>query len=269
MRPEHVAMMKARARNIALTVAYDGTRYHGFQRQTPPVIAVQNVLEQVLAKVCGETVELAAAGRTDTGVHAYGQVVNFFTDGRIPAARLPRAANGLLPSDIVVREAWEAARDFSARHSARGKTYLYRLAQCSVPDPFTRSYAWQLFCPLDLDAMRTALAMLVGTHDYSSFRAAGGAPMSPVRTLDEICLTEEGDGRLVCRLHGNGFLYHMVRNIMSTVVSVGQGRISVERFAEIFAARDRRLASPTAPACGLYLLSVDYDEGILPAVERG
>ena len=104
MRPEHVATMKARARNIALKVAYDGTNYHGFQRQTPPIRAVQNVLEAALAKVCGETVELAAAGRTDTGVHAYGQVVNFFTDGRIPTERLPRAVNGLLPPDIVVSE---------------------------------------------------------------------------------------------------------------------------------------------------------------------
>ena len=250
--------MKARARNIALTVAYDGTNYHGFQRQTPPVVAVQNVLERALAKVCGEDVELAAAGRTDAGVHAYGQVVNFFTDGRIPVARLPRAVNGLLPPDIVVKEAWEAGRDFSARHSATGKAYVYRLEECTVPNPFTRSYAWQIFQPLDYDAMRAALALLVGAHDYSSFRAAGGVPMSPVRTLDEIRLTEEGAGRLSCYLHGNGFLYHMVRNIMSTVVNVGLGRISAERFAAIFAARDRRLASPTAPACGLYLVSVDY-----------
>ena len=260
MRPEHVDQMKARARNLALKVAYDGTNYHGFQRQTPPVLAVQNVLERALAKVCGEQVELAAAGRTDAGVHAYGQVVNFFTDGRIPTERLLRAVNGLLPPDIVVTAAWEAARDFSARHSATGKTYVYRIEECTVPNPFTRSYAWQIFQPLDHDAMRAVLALLVGTHDYSSFRAAGGAPMSPVRTLDEIRLDEDEGGRLSCCLHGNGFLYHMVRNIMSAVVSVGLGRISTERFAEIFAARDRRLVPPTAPACGLYLLSVDYAE---------
>ena len=251
-------MMKARARNIALTVAYDGTRYHGFQRQTPPTPAVQNVLEAVLAKLCGEQVELAAAGRTDAGVHACGQVVNFFTDGSIPVDRLPRAANGLLPPDIAVTDAWEAARDFSARHSATGKAYVYRLEQCTVPNPFTRNYAWQIFQPLDVAAMRSALALLVGTHDYSSFRAAGGAPMSPVRTLDEIRLDEEEGGRISCYIHGNGFLYHMVRNIISTVVNVGLGRLSLTRFAEVFAARDRRLASPTAPACGLYLLSVDY-----------
>lgn len=258
MRPENVAVMKARARNLVLTVAYDGTNYHGFQRQTPPVVAVQNVLERALAKVCGEQVELAAAGRTDAGVHAYGQVVNFFTDGRIPVERLPRAVNGLLPPDIIVTKAWEAQRDFSARHAATGKAYVYRLEECTIPNPFTRNYAWQIFRPLDHAAMRAALSMLVGTHDYSSFRAAGGAPMSPVRTLDEIRLDEEGAGRFSCYLHGNGFLYHMVRNIMSTVVNVGLGRISVERFAAIFAACDRRLASPTAPACGLYLLRVDY-----------
>ncbi|WP_050749724.1 tRNA pseudouridine(38-40) synthase TruA [Selenomonas sp. oral taxon 149] len=251
--------MKARARNIALKVAYDGTNYHGFQRQTPPIRAVQNVLEAALAQVCGETVELASAGRTDAGVHAYGQVVNFFTDGRIPTERLPRAVNGLLPPDIVVSEAWEAARDFSARHSATGKAYVYRMKECRVPDPFTRSYAWQIFQPLDYDAMRAALHLLEGTHDYSSFRAAGGAPMSPVRTLDTIRLTAEGEGRLSLYIHGTGFLYHMVRNIVSTAVAVGTGRISKDRFAEIFAARDRRLAPPTAPAGGLYLLAVDYD----------
>ena len=251
--------MKARARNIALKVAYDGTNYHGFQRQTPPIRAVQNVLEAALAKVCGEMVELAAAGRTDTGVHAYGQVVNFFTDGRIPTERLPRAVNGLLPPDIVVSEAWEAARDFSARHSATGKAYVYRMEECRVPNPFTRSYAWQIFQPLDHDAMRAVLRLLEGTHDYTSFRAAGGAPMSPVRTLDTIRLTAEGEGRLSLYIHGTGFLYHMVRNIVSTAVAVGTGRISQDRFAEIFAARDRRLAPPTAPAGGLYLLAVDYD----------
>ena len=207
MRLENVELMKRRARNLALKVAYDGTRYHGFQRQSPPVVAVQNALEAALTEVCGETVELAAAGRTDAGVHACGQVVNFFTDGRIPTERLPRAVNGLLPPDIAVTDAWEAARDFSARHSAKGKAYVYRMEQCTVPNPFTRNYAWQIFRPLDVEAMRAALAMLVGTHDYSSFRAAGGAPMSPVRTIDEIRLEDEGEGRLSCYLHGNGFLY--------------------------------------------------------------
>ena len=133
MKPEHKEIMKARKRNIRLTVSYDGTAYNGFQRQNPPQIAVQNVLEEKLQQVCGDTIELAASGRTDAGVHALGQVVNFFTDGRIPVDRLPRAVNSILPPDIVVLEAAEADRDFSARHSAKSKTYIYRILQGYIP----------------------------------------------------------------------------------------------------------------------------------------
>ncbi|MBQ1335859.1 MAG: tRNA pseudouridine synthase A, partial [Selenomonadaceae bacterium] len=183
MKPEHKDEMKARARNIRLTVAYDGTNYHGFQRQRPPVVAVQNVLEAKLQTVFGDSIELAASGRTDAGVHAYGQVVNFFTDGRIPVERIPLAVNSLLPDDIVVLEAAEADFDFSARHSAKSKTYIYRIQRGSFPNPFTRNYAWYVGRPLDIHAMREALAMVLGTHDFTSFRASGGAPMSPVRTM--------------------------------------------------------------------------------------
>lgn len=258
MRREHKEEMKARARNIVLKVAYDGTAYHGFQRQTPPVVAVQNVLEERLARLFGDSIEMAAAGRTDAGVHAMGQVVNFFTNGGIPTERIVRAANSLLPPDIVVMEAREGGPDFSARHSARGKTYLYRIQQGAVPSPFTRAYAWYIRRSLDLGAMRRALAHLVGTHDFSSFRAAGGAPMSPVRTIYLADLAEKEGGLLEFSFHGNGFLYHMVRNIVGTVADVGLGRWSQEDFARILAARDRKAASPTAPACGLYLCSVDY-----------
>ena len=124
MKPEHKAEMKARRRNVALTVAYDGTAYHGFQRQAPPITAVQNVLEEKLAMVFGDSIELAASGRTDAGVHAYGQVVNFFTNGRIPIERVARAANSLLPQDITVKEARGAAGDSSARQRAKAKTYI-------------------------------------------------------------------------------------------------------------------------------------------------
>ena len=144
MKREHKAEMKARARNIVLKVAYDGTAYHGFQRQTPPVVAVQNILEEKLQVVFGDSIELAASGRTDAGVHAYGQVVNFFTDGRIPTDRIVRAVNSLLPPDIVVRAAGEADRDFSARHSAKSKTYIYRIQRGEVPDPMTARYAWYI-----------------------------------------------------------------------------------------------------------------------------
>lgn len=258
MKPEHKEEMKARARNIKLLVAYDGTAYHGFQRQSPPVVAVQNVLEDRLGRIFPDTIELSAAGRTDAGVHAYGQVVNFFTDGTIPTERIARAVNGLLPKDIVVLKAEEATADFSARHSAKSKTYLYKIQQGELPNPFTERYAWHILRPLNLGAMQQALSLLLGTHDFTSFRASGGAPMSPVRTMYEACLEEKPEGILECRLHGNGFLYHMVRNIMGTVAHVGQGILSPEQFREIMEARDRHRASPTAPACGLYLAEVLY-----------
>ncbi len=258
MKPEHKAEMKARARNIVLKVAYDGTAYHGFQRQTPPVIAVQNVLEEKLQVVFGDSIELAASGRTDAGVHARGQVVNFFTNGRIPVDRIVRAVNSLLPSDIVVLAAAEADFDFSARHSAKSKTYLYRIQQGEVSDPFSARYAWYVRRPLDREAMAEALRMILGTHDFSAFRASGGAPMSPVRTMYEAVLAEEPHGILVCRIHGSGFLYHMVRNIIGTLVRVGLGDLAPADFQRIMESRDRTQAAATAPACGLFLEQVEY-----------
>lgn len=258
MKKEHKAMMKARRRNIALRVAYDGTAYAGFQRQTPPIVAVQNVLEEKLETIFKDTIELAAAGRTDAGVHAYGQVVNFFTDGTIPVDRIPRAVNSLLPPDITVKAAWEADRDFSARHSATSKTYLYRIQTGETPNPLTARYAWYLRRPLDLMVMQEALTKILGTHDFSAFRAAGGAPMSPVRTMYEATISKNGD-IIECRIHGNGFLYHMVRNLIGTLVNVGLGVLSVGDFQRILASRDRKNASATAPARGLYLFDVQYE----------
>ncbi len=257
MKPEHKELMKARRRNIRLTVSYDGTAYNGFQRQNPPQVAVQNVLEEKLQKVCGDTIELAASGRTDSGVHALGQVVNFFTDGSIPLDRLPRAVNSILPPDIVVLDAQEADRDFSARHSAKSKTYIYRILQGYIPDPFERNYSWNIHKDLDIDAMRQCLKLIEGTHDFSAFRAAGGPPVSPVRTIYEANLEQKG--RIVeLKFFANGFLYHMVRNLVGTIANVGLGWTTVERFQEIMDSLDRTQAGATAPAQGLYLYQVNY-----------
>ena len=257
MKPEHKEIMKARRRNIRLTVSYDGTAYNGFQRQNPPQVAVQNVLEEKLSAVCGDSVELAASGRTDSGVHAIGQVVNFFTDGTIPLDRLPRAVNSILPPDIVVLDAAEADRDFSARHSAKSKIYIYRILQGYIPDPFERNYSWNIHKELDTDSMEKCLRMIEGTHDFSAFRAAGGPPVSPVRTIYEASL--EKKGRIVeLKFFANGFLYHMVRNLVGTIANVGMGRTSVRRFGEIMASLDRNQAGATAPAQGLYLYKVNY-----------
>ena len=258
MKREHKEEMKARARNICLTVAYDGTAYHGFQRQSPPIRAVQNVLEEKLALVFGDTIELAAAGRTDAGVHAMGQVVNFFTDGRIPTARIVRAMNSVLPPDVVVKAAREEGRDFSARHSARSKSYIYRIEQGAVPNPFSERYAWYVDTPLDLAAMNEAAGCLVGKHDFSAFRAAGGAPMLPVRTMYAVEGRWTADGMIELRFRANGFLYHMARNIVGTLVDVGRGRRTAADFAAILASGERKRASATAPARGLFLESVTY-----------
>ena len=257
MKPEHVEEMKARSRNIRMTIAYDGSAYHGFQRQTPPVVAVQNVLEEKLETVFGENIEVAASGRTDAGVHAYGQVVNFFTNCRIPTERIPMAMNSLLPEDVVVLDAQEADRDFSARHSAKSKIYIYRIFQSQLPDPFKRLYSWHIKRPLDEVKIQEAMDMLLGVHDFSAFRATGGAPMLPVREMYEAKCSREGS-MLELKFHANGFLYHMARNIVGTLANVGLGRLTPQQFQEILDSKDRAKASATAPARGLYLYKVFY-----------
>lgn len=257
MRSKHKKMMKRRRRNIRLTVAYDGTNYHGFQRQNN-CQAVQNVLEEALPQVFGDMIELVAAGRTDAGVHARGQVVNFFTDGTIPVEKIPCAVNKALPPDIVVTAAQEADRDFSALHSAKSKIYIYKLYNAQVPDPFLYRYSWHYKYKLRLEPMLTALHYLVGTHDFSAFKAAGGAAnMNPVRTIYEADCKREKD-IFTFRLFGNGFLYHMVRNIVGTVVAVGNDRVSLQEFLTILDSKDRNNAGKTAPAKGLILWQVNY-----------
>ncbi|MCX7779959.1 MAG: tRNA pseudouridine(38-40) synthase TruA [Negativicutes bacterium] len=243
-------------RNIKLTLAYDGTAYHGFQRQ-PNALTIQEVLEEKLAPLFGHRLAIVGSGRTDTGVHAYGQVVSFLTTGTIPVDRIPRAASGLLPNDIVVWYAEEVGPDFHARKSAKAKTYQYRIYNAPLPSPFERNHAWNVQAELDIDSMHQAAQATVGTHDFSSFRAAGGAPVSPVKTmLDAGCRRE---GRMVIfSFTCTGFLYHMVRNLVGTIVEIGMGRRSLADFMFILAARDRKLAGITAPPQGLYLMEVTY-----------
>lgn len=168
MKFEHKEMMKARRRNIKLTLSYDGTNYHGFQRQTK-VIAVQNVLEGALFKLFGDSIELAAAGRTDAGVHAIGQVVNFFTDGTIPIQNVVRAGNRLLPDDIVLLKAEEADRDFSALHSVKSKIYIYKVFENELADPFMSRFYWHVNKKLNLEDMQEALKYIEGEHDFLHF----------------------------------------------------------------------------------------------------
>ena len=261
MKTTSKAEMKLRRRNIALIVAYDGTNYNGFQRQNFPSVAVQNILEDKLAKIFGERIEITASGRTDTGVHALGQVVNFFTDGRIDVEKIPLAASSVLPPDIVVKKAWEVDRNFSALHSAKSKAYIYRIQRGATLNPFVEKFSWHIPYTLDVDKMKAALNLLIGEHNFSTFKAASNVQRDPVRKIfsaeifsEEIFCAEI----LTIKIHANGFLYRMARNIVAAVVAVGRERLSIERFQEIFAACNRNLAPPTAPAQGLCLYEVFY-----------
>lgn len=247
-----------RQRNIALEIAYDGTNYSGFQRQNPPNVAVQNILEERLAKIFGEKIEMIGSGRTDAGVHAIGQVVNFFTDGRIAVEKIPYAASGALPPDIVVKAAWEAEKDFSALHSAKSKIYIYKIQRGKILNPFLKNFSWHIKFDLDIELMQAALNLIVGTFDFSAFKAASTTNMNPVRTIYVAEIFFETDEILTIKIHASGFLYHMARNIVAAVVEVGRHRLTLEKFLQIFKSGERKLFPATAPAHGLYLYKVFY-----------
>ncbi|VBB04869.1 trna pseudouridine synthase [Lucifera butyrica] len=243
-------------KNLKLILAYDGTAYHGFQRQAN-ALTVQQVVEERLARIFGHKITLTGAARTDAGVHAYGQVVNFYTGGSIPVERIPAAAQGLLPRDIVVCSAEEVDADFHARYNAKSKIYQYKIYTGPIADPFLRNYAWHITRPLCVDTMDRVVSQVKGTHDFSAFRAAGSAPVNPVRTiLDAAC---RNNGSMIeIMFWGTGFLYHMVRNLVGTLIDVGTGKITVDDFAAILAAKDRNAAGMTAPPQGLFLQRIFY-----------
>ncbi|MDE3154153.1 MAG: tRNA pseudouridine(38-40) synthase TruA [Acidobacteriota bacterium] len=275
-------------RTLKLTLAYDGSAYAGWQRQTNGV-SVQQRLEEALARLEGSPVTAAAAGRTDAGVHATGQVASVRLARDMPLDALARAVNAILPPDIRLLDVAEVPDEFHARFAARAKTYQYRLLDGGVVSPFDRSWVWAVPGPLDLEAMRTAARALEGRHDFASFQAAGSAVRDTVRTVlassvgDRPGPAEEAGviprtpacgwlhastGRLlVYEITGDGFLRHMVRAIVGTLVEIGSGRRPVGWMAEVLAARDRGQAGPTAPAQGLCLVRVDYDPIVL--ADRG
>jgi len=242
-------------RNIALILSYDGTNYHGFQRQKN-AIAIQNILEDKLSKILKENISLVAAGRTDTGVHALNQVVSFFTESNLPISKIPLALNSLLPLDIVITKSMEMPMDFNARFNVLRKTYLYKIQLGHFANPFLRNYAWHIK-KLDLNLIEEALNMLKGEHDFSSFVAVGSTKRSNVRTIYEATFFVNND-IIEFTFTANGFLYHQVRNIIGALKFLGENRINLDKFKEIFDAKNRKLAPPTAPPNGLYLASVEY-----------
>ena len=245
-------------RTIKIVVAYDGSGYHGFQKQKD-ILTVQGVVEEVLAKLCGEAVVTAGSGRTDAGVHALAQTLTFTTNGRIPCANMVRAAASLLPPDIVLVSAEEVAEGFHARFSAKWKTYEYKLLVNEHDNPFMVRYAWQLREQLDVKAMNEAAQLLLGTHDFSAFRSTGSVDSSPIKTIYAAQWQQCGE-EIIFRISGDGFLYHMVRNLVWSLVQVGLGRRSSDDFAAELAAQRCEFLNEPAPAQGLYLAQVGYNE---------
>lgn len=271
-------------RNIKLTIAYDGTRFVGWQRQAEGE-SVQGLLEDALGRIEGSAVTVHGAGRTDAGVHALGQVASVRLACRHDAAVLARALNGQLPDDVRVVEVAEVADDFHARFSARWKTYRYLLRNAPLVNPFDRAYMWHVPEMLDRDAMRAAALALAGTHDFAAFRSTGSDTTGTVRTISrsEVIAVDElplaaVPGRPLSERHehsrpsarsdrpvlayevtGNGFLRHMVRAVMGTLVEIGRGRRTASSIEALLAGGSREAAGATAPPHGLFLIRVDYD----------
>lgn len=243
-------------RNVRLVVVYDGTDFAGWQVQ-PRARTVQRVLLDAIRDITGEKVTLLASGRTDSGVHAAGQVVNFRTGTKIAAERLVTALNSKLPRDVAVLSADDVPLSFHATHDAKSKVYRYRICRRAVRPVLGRRDAYWVRGPLDVPAMRRAARYLVGKHDFNSFRAEGYREKDTVRTIESIRLTVEGD-MLDIYFKGDGFLYMMIRIMVGTLVRAGQGKTKPSQVKSMLAARDRRAAGPTAPPHGLCLMQVSY-----------
>ncbi|ABY92202.1 MAG: tRNA pseudouridine synthase A [Caldanaerobacter subterraneus] len=243
-------------RNVMIVVEYDGTNYHGWQYQKNAV-TVQEVLQKAIKKVTGEEVNLIGASRTDTGVHALYQVANFKTNTKIPAEKLPYALNSVLPDDIVVVQAKDVEDSFHARYSAKRKRYKYIILNRKFQMPTMRNYCWHISYPLNIEEMKKAASYLIGTHDFSAFKASGSSKTSTIRTVYDLTI-EKNEDFINIEIEANGFLYNMVRIIVGTLSYVGLGKIKEDEVYDILKSKDRTKAGITAPPQGLYLIKIIY-----------
>lgn len=244
-------------RNIKMILEYEGTRYHGWQYQVGR-ITIQQVLEECIGTITQEKIRVIGSGRTDAGVHALNQVANFTTNTTIEARNLLRGINSLLPVDIAVKELMETNGAFHARHDAKSKVYLYQIVNSPVRSALYSRYAWFIREPLDLERIRETSALLIGTHDFSSFCAANCGIKNHVRTVMSIDVEMSQRGMIKVYVEADGFLKYMVRNIVGTLSDAGRGKLSPAALKGIMEAKDRRCAGVTAPACGLFLKEVRY-----------
>ncbi len=250
-------------RNIKLTIAFDGTEFSGWQKQLN-AITIQGELEKILTRITNAPVTLHGAGRTDAGVHALAMVASFNTESTIALAEFLRGLNSILPDSIRILSMDETALDFHARFSARSKTYLYHIDTSPIQLPHTRLYSVHIPQKLAVNNIQRCLELLTGSHDFASFEASGSRDKTlstgrgSVRTLERGTLTETGSNSYQFEFSGDGFLRHMVRNIVGTLLDVGKGRTTVKEFKQILDAKDRSAGGATAPAHGLFLCTVHY-----------
>lgn len=245
--------------NYKMILSYDGTKFHGFQRQNE-LRTVQGIIEKALEKMTkGVHVDIQGSGRTDAGVHAIGQVISFNFPGNIPSENMLRALNSLMPLDILFTHCEIVSDEFHARFSTKGKRYLYRVDLGHYTNPFKRNYTGHYPYKIDIDKIIIAINDLIGTHDFTSFAASGGVIKDKVRTIYNATVKyDEEQNELIFEFYGNGFLYNMVRILVATLLEIGNSRRDVHDMLRLFEVKDRQEARATAPASGLYLKEVYY-----------
>lgn len=243
-------------RNIKLTIEYDGTNYSGWQRQKNG-ISIEGTIEDAIKKVINEDIKIIGSSRTDAGVHARGQVANFFTETKIPIDKIPYAINSKLPCDIVILDAEDVPDDFHSRYSCTGKRYSYTILNRKIPSAILRNYTAHCSYKLDFELMKKAEKFFIGTHDFSAFRSTGSSVKTSIRTVSYLNLEKKGD-IIRFEIEADGFLYNMVRIIAGTLIEVGMEKIDPYDIPAIIESKDRSRAGKTAPASGLCLEKVYY-----------
>lgn len=245
-------------RNIRIKIAYEGTRYQGWQKQDTSDNTIQGKFETLLSRMCGEEITIQGSGRTDAGVHALGQIANFQTRCTMTTEEMLPYINQYLPEDIAVVEAQEVPERFHSRLNAKGKRYVYRVWNSGIPNVFWRRYAYSVPEKLDIQAMRMAAEYLLGEHDFKSFTSTKKGKKSTVRRIDRISIEKETD-MITFTYEGNGFLYHMVRILTGTLLEVGRGKRSPHSMPELINAKNREAAGELVPGKGLVLEEVYYE----------
>lgn len=245
-------------RNIKLTIEYDGKEFNGWQKQ-PNKLNIQGTIEKAIEQITGEKVDLVASGRTDSGVHAYGQVANFKTNSNIPVEKIPIALNSNLKKSIIIKSAEEVDERFHSRITCKRKTYRYVINNSKYGTAIYRNLETHIPVKLDIEKMKLAVKYFEGEHDFKAFKASGTSSKSSVRTIYRADVIEKENDKIWIELTGNGFLYNMVRIIAGTLVDVGLGNIKPEEIKSIIESKSRENAGKTLPPQGLYLVKVEYE----------